>query len=64
MINQVENKNALMVVTPARGSSVAKGAVGRHRDQRHEEDVIVLKPIKERSSDWTAEKGSLIDLYV
>ena len=64
MISQVENRNALMVVAPATGNSVAKRAVDRHHDQRHEEDVIVLKCIKETSPDRTAEKGSLIDLYV
>ncbi len=64
MISQVENRNALMVVAPAAESSVTRVTVDRHHEQRHEEDVIVLKCIKEPSHDWTAEKGSLIDLYV
>ena len=64
MIGPVDNRNALMLVAPATGSAVAKGTVDRHRDQRHEEDVIVLKCIEELSPDGPAEKGSLIDLYV
>ena len=64
MIRQIGNNNSLIVLAPTASSAVAKGAADCYRDQRHDEEIIVLKRINAPSPVWAGEKGRFIDLYI